>query len=94
VSGAEGGSKWDVHIGYLPPSRCDELADRGSHAMRTLGGHEVRPGLTTEPVAWESLSMVPRWIGDDSSGAVAAIEPSVYHDRGADEWRRFVTGAH
>jgi hypothetical protein len=37
--------------------------------------------------------MVPRWIGDDSSGAVATIEPSVYHDRGADEWRRFVAGA-
>jgi hypothetical protein len=63
VSGAEGGSKWDVHIGYLLPSRWDELADRGSHTMRTLGGHEVGPGLTTEPVAWEGLGMVPRGMG-------------------------------
>jgi hypothetical protein len=93
VGGAQGWSTWDVHIGYLPPSRWDELADRGSHAMRTLGGHEVRPGLTAEPVAWVSLGMVPRWIGEDSTGAVAAIEPSVYRDRGADEWRRFLAGA-
>lgn len=93
MSGADSGSKWDVHIGYLPPSRWDELADRGAQALRSLGGHEVRPGLTTEPVAWENLGMAPRWIGDDSSGAVAAIEPNLYHNRGAGEWGRFLAGA-
>lgn len=83
---------WDVHIGYLPPSRWDDLADHDARARRSLAGHELRPGITIEPIAWESLHMTPRWIGDDTSAAVAAIEPSMYHKRGADEWQRFLAG--
>jgi hypothetical protein len=56
------------------------LPDRlASPVAVAIGGHEVRPGLTSEPVAWENLHMKPRWIGDDSSGAGAAIEPSLIH---------------
>jgi hypothetical protein len=36
--------------------------------------------------------MTPRWIGDDSSAAVAAIEPSLSHSFGANEWHRFIAG--
>jgi hypothetical protein len=86
-------SAWDIHIGYLPPERWDELADRDARARQSLGGHGLRPGLTSEAVAWESLHMTPRWIGDDSSAAVAAIEPSLTHNLGASEWQRFIAGA-
>jgi hypothetical protein len=40
----------------------------------------------------ESLRLTPRWIGDDSSAAVAAIEPSLTHNFGANEWQRFIAG--
>ena len=85
-------SAWDIHIGYLPPGRWDELADADARGRQSLGGHGRRPGLTSEAVAWESLHMTPRWIGDDSSAAVAAIEPSLRHRFGADEWHRFIAG--
>lgn len=86
-------SAWDIHIGYLPPDRWDELADRDVRARQSLGGQGLRPGLTSEAVAWETLHMTPRWIGDDSSAAVAAIEPTLKHNLGADEWHRFIAGA-
>jgi hypothetical protein len=36
--------------------------------------------------------MAPRWIGDDSSAAVAAIEPRLTHNFGANEWHWFIAG--
>ena len=86
-----GASAWDIHIAYLPPHRWDELPNT-EHARETLGGHRERPGLTVEPIAWESLRMTPRWLGDDSSNAVAAIQPSNFLNRGAAEWDRFIAG--
>jgi len=92
MDSAGSASSWDVHIGYLPPHRWDDLVDRDEHARRVVGGHEVRPTITSEPIAWEPLGLTPRWIGEDSSGAVVAIEPSMFANRGADEWRRFRAG--
>jgi hypothetical protein len=92
VKDADTTSSWDVHIGYLPPSRWDELDRKGARVRSVVGGHEVRPALTKEPIEWDSLRMTPRWIGDDSSCAVAAIQPSLYANRGAAEWQRFLAG--
>ena len=36
--------------------------------------------------------MTPRWLGDDSSNAVAAIQPNNFLNRGAAEWDRFIAG--
>lgn len=92
--GGEGGvSSSDVHIGHLPPHRWDELDKLGERASRAVGGHEQRPPITSETIPWESLELTPRWIGEDSSGAVAAIEPGRFDNRGAQEWRRFTAGA-
>jgi hypothetical protein len=91
MNGGDGASRWDVHIGYLPPHRWDKLPDN-ERARLGAGGQRERPGLTIEPVAWENLSMTPRWLGDDSSGAVAAIQPSNFFNRGAAEWGRFIAG--
>ena len=91
MNGADGASRWDVHIGDLPPHRWDEMPDE--RARRVVGGHQVRPTLTTESIAWEGLGMTPRWVGDDSSGAVAAIQPGLFANRGAAEWFRFLAGA-
>jgi hypothetical protein len=92
MSGADAASAWDVHIGYLSPQRWDELADE-ERVRRVVGGHRERPGITSETIAWASLNMTPRWIGDDSSSAVAAIQPSDFLNRGAAEWARFMAGA-
>ncbi|MGY1618862.1 hypothetical protein ACI797_19145 [Geodermatophilus sp. SYSU D00691] len=93
MGSAAGVSSWDVHIGHLPPHRWDELDQLGEHARRVVGGHEQRPPITSETISWESLELTPRWIGEDSSGAIAAIEPGLFANRGAEEWHRFTAGA-
>jgi hypothetical protein len=65
---------------------------RAEHGDRAFGD-QARPEITREVIDWDGLGLTPRWVGDDSSEAVAAIDPSLFHDRGAHEWRRFVAGA-
>ncbi|MBS1691210.1 MAG: hypothetical protein JST91_03115 [Actinobacteria bacterium] len=85
---------YDVHIGYPPPARWDKLPEGSVRLHKLLGGTGVRPTITSEQFDWGTLGLMPRWVGEDSSGAVAAIEPNRYMDRGATEWTRFITGAH
>lgn len=84
---------WDVHIAYLPPHRWDELAHRDADELQRITGQSERPSITVEPLAWDALHITPRWLGEDSSRAVAALQPNLMANRGADEWRRFHTGA-
>lgn len=84
---------WDVHIAYPPPARWDELEQRGADVMQRLTGESMRPSITDESVAWDALHMTPRWLDEDSTRAVAALQPSIFAGRGADEWRRFREGA-
>jgi hypothetical protein len=92
VSSADTSSTWDVHIGHLPPHRWDELPDT-QRAREVIGGRRERPAITMEPIEWEALRITPRWLEDDSSNAVAAIQPSNVWKRGATEWERFTRGA-
>jgi hypothetical protein len=82
----------DVHIGYHPPVRWEQLAEGDVRAHEFLGGRGLRPGITSEQIPWENLGLTPRWLGEDSSNAVAAIEPSRFHNRGVKEWDRFLAG--
>ncbi|AGM31615.1 hypothetical protein MASS_1p0055 (plasmid) [Mycobacteroides abscessus subsp. bolletii 50594] len=82
-----------MHIGYPPPAQWDKVSDGSVRLYKMLGGTEVRPTITSEQIDWGTLGLIPRWVGEDTSGAVAAIEPSRYFNRGAAEWERFITGA-
>ncbi|MGA9678823.1 MAG: hypothetical protein WBR28_27380 [Mycobacterium sp.] len=84
---------WDVHIAYLRPRRWDELAHHDADALKRITGHSERPSITVESVAWDALHMTPRWLEEDSSRAVAALQPSLVANQGATEWQRFRTGA-
>ena len=83
----------DVHIGVWPPDRWDEIDHIRANANPDAWRGRERPIITSEPIDWEALRLIPRWIGDDSSQAVAAFEPSRFHDNGAQEWDRFLAGA-
>jgi hypothetical protein len=84
---------WDVHIAYLPPHRWEELAHHDADALQRITGQSGRPSITAEPVAWDALHITPRWLEEDSSRAVAALQPNLVANRGADEWQRFRMGA-
>lgn len=84
---------YDIHIGYPPPALWDKVPNGSVRRYKSLGGTGVRPTLTSEQFDWRTLGLTPRWIGEDSSGALAAIEPSQVFNRGAAEWTRFITGS-
>ena len=81
----------DVHVGTLTPAQWDERERAQARLARER--RDARPRITTEDIAWAGLGLQPRWVGDDTSSAVAAIEASGFHAQGADEWRRFRDGA-
>ena len=41
----------------------------------------------------EALGVEFRWVGDQSDDCAAALDPSQFHQRGANEWARFKAGA-
>lgn len=84
---------WDVHIAYPLPARWDELEQRGADVMQCFTGESTRPSITVESIAWDALHMTPRWLEEDSSRAVAALQPNIFASRGAGEWGRFRDGA-
>ena len=86
-------STLDIHIGAWPPSRWDEIDTIRAEHNPNAWGDQPRPGITSEVIDWAGLGFTPRWVGEDSSEAVVALEPSLFHDRGAAEWRRFVGAA-
>lgn len=85
-------STLDVHIGAWPPARWDDIDRIRASENPGAWGAQERPPVTSEAIDWEALRVSPRWVGDDSSEAVAALEPNRFHDRGAQEWERFRGG--
>ena len=82
----------DVHVAAWPPSRWDEIDEIRRGSNPNAFPNTQRPPITSEAIDWLAFDFVPRWVGDDSSEAVVALEPSMFHDRGAAEWRRFIAG--
>ena len=82
----------DVHVGERSPTWWDEVEairrTKNPHAW----GDKERPVITLPDLDWASLAFTPRWVGDDSTESVVAIEPSRFHGEGAEEWDRFVLG--
>ena len=54
---------------------------------------QERSQLTNPGVNWTGLGTAPRWTGTESSDCAAALEPGIYHGRGADERDRYLAGA-
>ena len=65
----------DVHAGVRGPSHWDEMA-----ALRRVTAVDAdddgdRPVVTLPDIDWAGLGFTPRWVGDDPSESVAAVEP-------------------
>jgi hypothetical protein len=44
-------------------------------------------------VDWTKHGVEPRWLGMETSACAAAINPSIFHNHGADELQRFLAGS-
>lgn len=85
-----------VHVATNDLAWWDEVEARQRAQTDTHNvflNNQVRPPLADPSLDWDSLGLDPRWLGYDTADCAAALAPSVYAGRGADEFRRFRDGA-
>jgi hypothetical protein len=78
--------KLEVHIGTHSPEQWARYAQM---PVRQGLQRPTAPLIVAEEVEWASLGLLPRWVGDDPSNAVAALEVSGLNGGG---WARFQDG--
>lgn len=85
-----------VQVGSKPPADwADTLAMQikaGESANQWLQ-NQRRPAVADPELDWTALGLAPHWVGTDSAECAAALEPSIYHGQGAEEFDRFRNGA-
>lgn len=79
-----------VHVGTYSP---EVWVEREEAQGRGWAQREARPPLADPGLDWARSLLEPRWLGDDCLECVAALEPSIFHQRGAEELDRFLSGA-
>jgi hypothetical protein len=80
-----------VHVGQPEPGseRERQLLLQRQHAdPRT----RQRPLRVPAGLAWQQLGVEPRWLGMDTSDCPVALEPNVFDNHGAAEFKRFLAG--
>lgn len=85
-----------VHVGSEPPSTWEDIEARQRAAGDDAGAwlrEKRRPTIARSDLDWASTRIEPRWVGFDTADCVAALQPSIYHNQGADEFDRFREGA-
>ncbi len=89
----------EVFVGVRPPEYWKELEASGrpppgaALKARQVGRTWEPPDLATASIDWLDLGVHPRFVGSETASCVAALQPSVFHNDGADELDRFLAGA-
>jgi len=83
-----------VHLGLDAPARAsDEAASAAPRASSVITRHRRNSPFENPSFDWAGHGLEPRWLGMESSDCAAALDPSIYHNHGADELGRFLGGA-
>ncbi|WP_405776006.1 hypothetical protein [Streptomyces sp. NBC_01538] len=78
-----------VHAAVQNPAEFPEPhPDAAEYARELWAAAHKYDGIN-----WDKAGAEPRWLGMDTSTCAAAINPSHFHGRGADEFTRFLDGA-
>lgn len=86
-----------IHVGSERPEIWDDRervqseANPGEVSEWLL--KQRRPPFAANDIDWDSHGLSPRWVGDDAATCAAAVDPSPFHNQGADEYSRFIAGA-
>ncbi|WP_336652115.1 MULTISPECIES: hypothetical protein [unclassified Leucobacter] len=85
-----------VQVGSRPAAEWSEIEAK----QRELGDsaapylrEQRRPRIAETQLDWATFGLEPRWIGHDTADCSAALQPSIFHNQGADEFYRFRDGA-
>jgi len=81
-----------VNIGQPEPgSEQDQMLRlRVEHGV--TGYERQRLPRVSDGLNWHGHGLQPRWLGMETSDCAVALEPSIFHGRGADELDRFLDG--
>lgn len=81
-----------VHIGLPAPEHTSADAPVTSPAGAAAQRQSASVSALAA-VAWEKHGAEPRWLAKESSDCAAALNPSIFASRGANELKRFLAGA-
>jgi hypothetical protein len=82
-----------IHVGqHEPGSEQDRLLRLRVDKRNVTYTHERLPRVS-DGLDWQKHGLQPRWLGKETSGCAAVLEPSIFYGRGADELERFFAGA-
>jgi hypothetical protein len=96
VSGYRPAGLVPVHVGQPAPTQEDPVDVVAGADAPTSGWPPRRQGrfpLVGLGIDWRRHGIEPRWLGMETSDCAAALNPSIFHSRGADELHRFLAGA-
>jgi hypothetical protein len=95
VSGSRPAGLLPVHVGQPAPTQ-EDLADAVAWANAPESGlsprRQGRFPLVEPGIQWRQHGVEPRWLGMETSDCAAALNPSIFHGRGAEELQRFLAG--
>jgi hypothetical protein len=86
----------EVHVGFKSAERSDARGEeRNRVSLAEEPGDRPEPStlLSAPDFPWEALDVAPRFVGSESTGCVAALQPNILHGRGDEEFKRFLDGA-
>ncbi|CAM5343965.1 hypothetical protein [Streptomyces griseomycini] len=78
-----------IHIAVHDPAPMEEPGPQANDYVRDLFAASAKYA----GISWTRYGAEPRWLGMDTSTCAAAINPSHFSSRGADEFDRFLSGA-
>ncbi|MDX2709038.1 hypothetical protein PV350_40260 [Streptomyces sp. PA03-6a] len=78
-----------IHIGAQDPAELQDLPPDTSEYARKRAEASARYA----GVPWADKGVEPRWLYMDTSTCAAAIDPSIFHGSGGEEFERFLAGA-
>jgi hypothetical protein len=84
-----------LYVAHHPPAWWDEM-DAHARVYAADSGAEPdilrRPALVSQQIDWAVHGVEPCWLGMETSGCAAALDPSFFESQGANELKRFLAG--
>ncbi|MHA4820149.1 hypothetical protein ACXZ65_38025 [Streptomyces aculeolatus] len=81
-----------VHIGQPEPGSEQALLEQEIRQRDERWGPS-HPARVPGGLDWNKHGLEPRWLGMETSDCIVALEPGIFHNRGAGEQGRFLDGA-